>query len=161
MPKNSSLATVIRGNNFNKPIYRGVIRADVVCNALNFLKSRNNKVKSKLEENPQLLNTSDVDDGVPFNTSSDHENENDQIVLLPDGVTFAPGANFQPKNFIMMETPYSNVLPTFFPNCQDKLLLEHKFTEGEWVKHMLSNVKKRLSEVPLFAFAASYRLDMK
>ena len=54
LPKNSSLATVIRGNNFNKPIYKGKIRADVVCNALNFLKIRNNKVKRKLQENPQI-----------------------------------------------------------------------------------------------------------
>ena len=161
LPKNSSLATVIRGNNFNKPIYKGEIRADVVCNALNFLKIRNNKVKRKLQENPQIMNTSDIEEGVPCNTSSDYETENDQIVLLPDGITFAPGAKSQPKNFMMLETPYSNVLPTFFSNCQDKLLLKNKFTEGEWVKHMLSNVKKRLSEVPLFAFAASYRLDMK
>ena len=144
--------TLVRGNSFNRPVYQGIVCKKMVKDAINYLSA----------VNPNLINTINFEncEVQPVENVSQME---PQTVLLPDGM-FAPGEKSYPVNFLHMEKPYSKILPLFFRFEQDDfngILAGLQITEAQWVKHMLRNVGKKVSENHTFMFAASYRLDMK
>ena len=162
--KESSIVTIVRGNNYNKPIYKDTLRSDVVKDAIDFLVdvNKNYKNESMIDIGMLDVQLANLESGPNYEEEEQNYNDEHESVLLPEG-TFAPGSSSHPINFIKMKKPYSKILPTFFPLEQDDLdYFQHQFkiTEGQWVAHMLRNVKKTLSENSLFVFGAAYRLDM-
>ena len=162
--KKSSVVAIVRGNTYNRPVYKDAVRPDVVKSAVHFLMSvndnylKNASIDVELfdEQLAQLCND-------PTDKVTSHDNELQESALLPEG-TFAPGSSSHPVNFIKIKRPYSKILPLFFPLEQDDL--DHfqsqlLITEGRWAVHMLRNVNKTLSENNLFVFGAAYRLDMQ
>ena len=178
-----SYASIVRGNNFNRPVYGGDLRAGIVREAYQYLAQRpNNPHFRRSEETLEnfILNAEDQDiegggEGVVENDGDDQEvapeqdavernrNSIDMVksVFLPDS-TYAPGSDGHPTNFLQMRNPYCKTMPIFFPNASgdvDDPNRNPKVSESEWLVHMLQCVRKNLSEFPLFVFTGAYRLD--
>ena len=133
-------ASIIRGNGFDTPVYKGILRASLVQRGFEFLVSRSNPYFEQNEQEVGLIN--DVDG-------------------LASG-NFAPGAAGLPTKLLELKHPYSQMMPIFFPNCTadvDDPERNPKVSESEWLIHMLRSVRKNLAEVPLFVFSGAYRLD--
>ena len=159
----SSIITIIRGNNFNKPLMKENVRVNLIRDAVDFLHNVNPNFKRISESDFEQLERHLIKQPSQSEELTEDESSNcSETVLLPEG-TFAPGSSYKPVKFLRTKKPYSKILPTFFPLEQDDLtgLLENQqVTESQYVHHMLRNVKKTLSENSLFVFSAAYRLDM-
>ena len=83
-------------------------------------------------------------------------------VFLPDGKS-NPESRGCPINFLDMPHPYVTTMPMYFPygaeglDDPDRMLDVN--SEADFVLHYLRNVRKELSEFPLFTFLAVYRLE--
>ena len=173
----SSLARIVRGNNFNRPVYRGELRVGLVKEAHTYLRATNpNFSEHDVTEYDQLElgNNHPEPEAAEVHNRQEEEEEDDPVernrntletlksVLLPDRA-FAPASESIPTNFLRLRNPYAKTMPIFFPHnkgdIDDPKIKEGKVKEREWVLHMLRNVRKRISEFPIFAFTAAYRLD--
>ena len=183
----ATLVSIVRGNNFNRPVYKGDVRIPLIRQAYTYLRScRYNNNRSKVTddelaefaqrqtENPEI----DDDDGAGAqaqgesgdNVAAASLNRNTppkviHSVFLPDK-TFSPGKDSMPVAFLSMACPYSQTMPMFFPNMEGDVDdvgrdPERPVTERQWIGHHLRSVHKELSEFPLFVFTAAYRVDMK
>ena len=145
---NVSNATIVRGNNYNRPIYRGELKAGLVQEAFKYLESTNNSYFGHGDQEDASFQAANIAG-------------NDDLDHLPDRA-YAPAAEGHTTKLLDLSRPYSQTMPVFFPNCTgdaddpDRI---PKVSEAEWLVHMLRCVRKNLSEFPLFVFTGAYRLD--
>ena len=163
-PEGASIVTIVRGNNFNKPVYEDIPRVEIVKSAIEFLTSVNKNFENYFRTNIESMDEelSDLRKYPEYKSIPSEPDITNEAVLLPEG-TFAPASSSHPINFLKIQKPYSKILPTFFPSEQDDLMRFSQLgiTEGQWVNHMMKNVKKTISENSVFVFASSYRMDMQ
>jgi hypothetical protein len=177
VPEGSGMATIVRGNNFNRPVYHGDLRVGLLKEAHAYLSARNsNFSQPQMNEYDKFAGEQLVARGEHRHdeqAASQYEEDKDPVernrnklevlksVFLPEG-TFMPASDFIPTNFLRSKGPYSKTMPIFFPNGngdKDDPNRVPAIKEQEWVLHMLRNVRKTISESPLFTFTAAYRLD--
>ena len=176
----SSMATIIRGNNFDRPVYKGDCRVPIIRESYNYLsRCRSNNECSKASERELAefsLKQRDQETSTEQMTQQGQSVEAQEVVarnrneldvvhsvFLPDR-TFAPGHNNMPVAFLNMKSPYAATMPIFFPNLAgdvDDPRRTRPVTELEWIGHIIRCVHKELTEFPLFAFTAAYRIDMQ
>ena len=144
----TSDATIVRGNDYNCPVYRGDLKARLVQEAFEYLESTNNSYFGHGNQ-----------EGTPVQPATIASNNN--FDHLPDRA-YAPAAEGHPTKLLDLSRPYSQTMPIFFPNCTgdvDDPDRDPKVSEADWLVHMLRCVRKNLSEFPLFVFTGAYRLD--
>ena len=158
----SIMAKIIRGNNFNLPVYKGELRPEKIRAIYQYL------ANIGTSEGYRRVTDADIEDfSARQNPDGDETIENNlmQDVILPDGV-YSPGQGNMPLWFIQLSSPYAKTMPIFFPRQtgdwdDPRRDPARPITEVEWIGHILRSVHKELVEFPLFPFTAAYRLDMK
>ena len=157
----SMMAKIIRGNNFNRPVYEGDVRTEVIHGIYQYLSSLGNR-----EGYRKVPDTDVVDYSIRLNpTANSEEPCTVHDVVLPENV-FAPGQDNVPLWFLNVSSPYAKTMPIFFPRQtgdwdDPRRDPNRPISETEWIGHVLRSVHKQLTEFPLFPFTAAYRLDMK
>ena len=160
LPDESLMVKIIRGNNFNRPVYEGDVRPELIREVYQYLLSVGNT-------GYQTMSNTDITEFSTRLNQAGHVNVEDvsQYVVLPDGV-YSPGQGNMPLWFLHLSSPYSKTMPVFFPTQtgdwdDPRRDPNRPISETEWIGHMLRSVHKQLVEFPLFPFTAAYRLDMK
>ena len=162
------MAKIIRGNNFNHPVYKGDVRPEIIRGVCQYLSSVGNS-----EGFRKMTETDITDFSVRQNlarTNIDNVEENSIVhvspfAILPDGV-YSPGQESMPLWFLNLSSPYAKTMPIFFPKQMGdwddpRRDQTRPISETEWIGHILRSVHKELVEFPLFPFTAAYRMDMK
>ena len=162
----TAMAKIIRGNNFNRPVYKGDVRPNLIREIYQYLSSVGNLDGYRKVTDADITDYSNrqsqADD---INLEEPHTHDESQCVVLPDGV-YSPGQDNMPIWFLQMSSPYAKTMPIFFPKQtgdwdDPRRDPTRPISESEWIGHILRSVYKHLAEFPLFPFTAAYRLDMK
>ena len=157
----SMMAKIIRGNNFNRPVYEGDVRTEVLRGVYQYLSSLGNTEGLRKVPDTDIVDYS-IRQNPPDNLEELHTVHD---VVLPENV-FAPGQDNVPLWFLQVPSPYAKTMPVFFPRQtgdwdDPRRDPTRPISETEWIGHVLRSVHKQLTEFPLFPFTAAYRLDMK
>ena len=160
------MAKIIRGNNFNHPVYKGDVRPEIIRGMYQYLSSVGNsegyreiteRDLTDFSVRQNLARTDDVEENSMRDASP--------FAILPDGV-YSPGQDSMPLWFLNLSSPYAKTMPIFFPEQigdwdDPRRDQTRPISETEWIGHTLRSVHKELVEFPLFPFTAAYRMDMK
>ena len=158
----SMMAKIVRGNNFNRPVYKGDVRPEVIREIYQFLSGLGNADGYRRVPIADIAEYS-MRQNQARDENFDEHNEHD--LVIPENV-FSPGQGNVPLWFFNLTSPYSKTMPIFFPRKtgdwdDPRRDPTRPISEGDWVRHILRSVHKQLTEFPLFPFTAAYRMDMK
>ena len=134
---------IVRNENFTDAVFSGEFRVELVREAFDYLASMGG---NEFFQGNEGIEISSHDEGVQV-----------------DEHTYAPARHGRRVKLHELVHPYSQFFPMFFPRCKgdvDDPVIEGEVSEVDWAVHFLRYVKKNLVEVPLFVFAAAFRLDI-
>ena len=178
-------ATLVRSAEFNKKVYSGQVRPELVRDCIQFLLSQGYRHYGDPEKAEALaLKISSLDFTSEVTQTPDEDSDDDDMfsqsdavirqrvrldcvstAFLPDEFSdkFAPAEDSNEANMSKIRDPYSQMFPPRFPSGYDihSPNFTRPVTESEWVNHHLRGIDPWFSQNPVFLFTAAYRLDFQ